>query len=142
MGARGRGSEWARGRVGVVDPTYTNFRTKPFRPRPSSELHNKTGLYNPFFGDFPCSAQTLLRPTQEKGFAQSLFRWFSICRRARIQSVILLLIFFADLALGASLGPPSSNFRDLRFSTTRDPRSTNILTTEGAPLSFFPPFLQ
>ena len=111
MGARGRGGGWARGRVGVVVSTYTNFRPKRFRPRPCSDLHK---LFS------------------QKYSCVFFFGWFSIFRRDRIKSVIIrVLFFFADLALGAGLRPPSSNFRDLRFSTTRDPRSTKILTTEG-----------
>ena len=93
------------------------------------------------------SAQTLLRPTQTFprpivtigprpivtiGFSV-VFHFSPRSNKKRCDSCDShsCSFFSADLALGTGLRPPSSNFRDLRFSTTRDPRSTKILTTEG-----------
>ena len=148
-GAGGRGGGWARGRVGVgaseasaetvaptfhhtrrerserrdgsahlrpdPRPTYTNFT---FRPRSSSELHNKKVTKLPFSMIFHFS------PRRYK------YRCCGSCG----------CVFFFR-------GPPAG----YPGQTTLDPgpwppvtvdlgrRSTKILTSEGAPLSFFPP---
>ena len=113
-------------------PTYTNFT---FRPRPSSELHNKKVSKLPFSVIFfrPRSSSELHNKKVTKLPFSVIFHFSP--RRYKYSCVF----FFC----GPPAGYPGQTTPDPRpwppVTVDLGRRPTKILSSEGAPLSFFPP---